>query len=317
MFTELKTIGVFMNGEKFVSQDHGGCPSCETISAWIDGRLPAHAPEAKHIEHCSDCRRIANTYRQVDAKVNLYLHRPSPKLSPEATARSIRLKLQRPTPASFFNRYLIHIAASVTVAAVALVTAVRFTRTEPVAAPVPSAVQVAVAIPSPGSSSAPVVSVEESQPRSQLNEYRTHGANPAAIHIPDLNLVSFGQSDIRPSVNAALDGSAEEEISVISIEDSVRHVWVVKDSDIADEFLRQARRMMTLSNVGVNPAEKRISFTAKGYAKQLVQLMHQFVTDGGELLSPAPPQPEQSYFTNDPDDPVTYHAEIFFGQGKE
>lgn len=302
-----------MNGDKKLNGANEACPSVETVSAWVDGCLSPAEPDAVHISQCEACLRVAATYRQLDQQLHTYLHASEPLLSPEATAAKIRLKLKRQTLPSngiSFPRFLFRVAAAVVLiggGALAVHYLMQYQVTDYVFSVAPSSVTVQVV---PAVNPAPA---EEPVLRTQLNDYRPNIQPIAsAVNVPNLAMANFGQSG-NSVIRNATDRTAADMIEpVVTVDDTVRHVWLAQGKNTAEEMLRAVRKQYSVDDVVFDKQKSCMTFTLRSSCQNVVGLVRHFSAEGAELLTPVAPQPEQNYFTNSPDSPVVYKAEVFY-----
>lgn len=277
------------------------CPGLEQISAFFDGELDRNSKEARHIADCAECRRHLDAYDMFHKKLSQEIVGAEDSSLIEKIQSRVHKELVKGKVKTlsysvlFLKAAVIFLILSGTVLYIAglvktknISSTVSFESEESKVAETPEKKKIEIAD----------IPAEKISPGS-------------AIPFKNFTNVSTGVKD--SSLNGIRFSKESEKDKPVYIPDKVHHVWVVKNPEKAYAEIKNFAKEL-------NIAEEFLKFkkTKNGSLQCIVHLTkHQLVTlvrayeaSGFELLDSTAPQPEQSVFYGNANDPAEYSFDI-------
>lgn len=282
-----------MNGQ---GQQHGcECPSIELLSAWHDGEGSDEI--ARHVERCAACRKAVEFYAGIDAAVSAACQ-PSPDLAVRIS-RACRNLQREPLQFAWGARLLRAAAGIALIAAAAAVIAMIATRDGTSGRPA----QLTTLPEQTPSDDAPQTA---DTARRTAPVYRTVYYNRLDGPAP-LARVGAETSDFPDSIAQRLMPQPQRSITIL--QNSVNHVWVVDDLDVARQ------QVLDLLPAGasamcVTPQARALRLHITLTDQQLQALVNRLEARGWALVTPNLPQPGQIDRLQLTGDQVVYVADI-------
>lgn len=301
-----------MNASFDRSQAAGKCPDPEALSAHFDNEGLLGEDDAAHVKRCELCGKRLDDYGRISngMKCALSSAQASDMLFRIKTGVHEKLKREgEAKPPLKFPYWISSVAAGLAVCALGAYMVTHMEKPQGESqAPAPIEERLAASpsalVPSELSVPQPKALASNSKP----SESPSFGA----IDLKQLSSVSFGGDDGARMIAGAVDGGNS---SPAVIDASVRHVWMLPSGANLPGSLKAIAKAASLdpSQIsGVSESGDGCKATFSVSRRQAVALVRAFKASGFELLSPQQPQPEQSVFSGNGAEPVSYQADFVF-----
>ena len=278
------------------------CISAENLSAELDGEYEFTSADRFHLEHCSRCRGLYESYRVIDDAVTRSLMVNCPRAASYRIRRKVNRRLDMEAPLHThahirFSALAARVAAAVVIAAMA---------------------GYLIFIDNPysddlsGQPELPPVTAASPAPSAVSASEGTAGVLPGSVEISNLRLAATGEADPVRFLESAASPVKAEHVAVIPEE--VKHVWIFDPawkSERVEKIFRSG-----LEKAGIALKDVQLSWSdADGLRahmrltrSQTVELTRFLTLQNLQLISPVQPQPEQHLFAGRGDEPVVYEA---------
>ena len=284
------------------------CLSVENLSAELDGEYVFSPEEQAHLQSCSRCRSLYESYRAISGAVSRSLMVNCPKSASIRIREGVGRELDRMASGHThepirFASLAVRIAAVIVIAAVAGYLIFMDS---------PYPVETAETDMRP----VPAVSTDEVRPDPADQSIR---GNPPGVDIRNLQLTAAGDSlPVQFLEPSSAQVKAE---NVALIPKSVKHVWVSDPAWKSEQLEKLLRSGM--SEAGVPLKNVRLALSEKDglrakmllTRRQAAVLTRFLAAHKLMLVSPDQPQPEQKLFAGTGNETVEYEA-VMIPRGK-
>ena len=311
-----------MNGSVRLPDAADKCPDFEVLSSYFDGEHKLDAKALEHIKVCEKCSKTLADFAQMSKSFKSTLcssEREEVVMRVKAGVHDkLKRELQAP-PAKTTIDFPYWISSAAAALAVCALGVYMITHMEHPSSPDR---QIAASVenvdPRPTASPSALVDAGlvasapvQARPVAPLN-VGSSSDSFGAIDLKQLSSVSFGGDDGARMIAGAVDNAPSRPAM---IEPVVRHVWMVQGGSDLSARLNAISSALSLNSKGLSAtadAKGEYNLALDLTRRQAVAFVRALKSSGYELLSPQAPQPEQSVFSGDGAEPVTYEASFIF-----